>query len=470
MKKLLSLSLIILLLILSIPLIGCNGNGSTTTQDVTTTSPDNNAHKLLINGRNIHDYKIIIPSECTNIVKYAASNLALLLKQVTGIALPIDYDSCAESECEILIGDTNRNASSTSSELGDGEYLLHTNGSKIVMKGYEIYVGAACGVFVNEHIGPKLSESSDTDITSLPTSENARKFSWEGYELHNVIFMIGDGMGKQHVKMAERNGLTKFIGNKLPNIGSSKTASLSVINGEIGWTDSAASATAMSTGYKTLNSYLGLDGEGNILKNVRELALENGAKTAIITTDVITGGTPAAYLCHHNDRRDTPTLQSQIDNIISSNKIDYIAGDVGNDLTDKVAEALTSISAGNSQFFIMIEEAQIDKASEEHEYFEVVNYVKRFDDAIAYASQYALCHPDTALIVTADHETGQLTPNISMEAKFEFKTYHHTNLNVGIYALGPGTERYNNTTVENTDLAVFTASAYTDSAFGNVTK
>jgi alkaline phosphatase len=239
-----------------------------------------------------------------------------------------------------------------------------------------------------------------------------------------------------------------------------------VLSGEIGWTDSAAAATAMSTGYKTLNAYLGLDKEGNQLKNIRELAYEKGAKTGILTTDVITGGTPAGYLCHHTNRKDTEILQAQIDKITNDKKIDYIKGEVGNSLTDETRYALDVLSAGGSPFFIMIEEAQIDKMSEAHDYKGTIDAVKRFDDAILYAVEFTLCHPDTMLIVTADHETGELVPKITSEYKFEFKTYHHTNYNVPVYAMGSGCESITGA-LDNTDLAKISAKAFTDSPFGN---
>ena len=39
----------------------------------------------------------------------------------------------------------------------------------------------------------------------------------------------------------------------------------------------------------------------------------------------------------------------------------------------------------------------------------MLHRVECFNDAIAYVAQFVFCHPDTALIITADHETGGLT-------------------------------------------------------------
>ena len=139
---------------------------------------------------------------------------------------------------------------------------------------------------------------------------------------------------------------------------------------------------------------------------------------------------------------------------------------MGNSLTDETKYALDTLSAGGSPFFIMIEEAQIDKMSEAHDYKGTIDAVKRFDDAILYAVEFTLCHPDTMLIITADHETGELVPKITNEYKFEFKTYHHTNYNVPVYAIGSGCESITGD-LDNTDLSKISAKAFTDSPFRN---
>ena len=450
MKRIVSLFLAILLISCCIVLAGCGDKSKT----------------VLINGAPLSEYTVIIPEGCDNVTRYAAENFVDLTKDVLGLELTIKIDLADPVDEEILIGATNRAESKTETALKDKEYLLFTKNGKIVMQGYDIYIGGACGDFVNKHISPALStDKSKIDITSIAQEPTPTEFKFANKST-SVIFMIGDGMGNQHIRMAEQNGLTKFIGKKLPYSASVTTASESVLSGEIGWTDSAAAATAMSTGYKTLNAYLGLDKEGNQLKNIRELAYENGAKTGILTTDVITGGTPAGYLCHHTNRKDTEILQAQIDKITNDKKIDYIKGEVGNSLTDETKYALDTLSAGGSPFFIMIEEAQIDKMSEAHDYKGTIDAVKRFDDAILYAVEFTLCHPDTMLIITADHETGELVPKITNEYKFEFKTYHHTNYNVPVYAIGSGCESITGD-LDNTDLAKISAKAFTDSPFGN---
>lgn len=412
----------------------------------------------------LQDYVIVISENANTTTKYASENLASLIEEKTGKKIEIVTDASAEREKEILIGETTRADSKTSVTLSKGQYLVFERNDKIVIKGDGIYVGAGCSDFANKYLLTDTS-SSQIKLKDIPSSEKIFDYKAQD-ECKSVIFMIGDGMGENHIKMAEFCQMPTFIARQFPSIGTSITRSLSVIEGLASSTDSAASATAMSTGYKTLNDYIGVDKNGEVLKNVRELARENGAKTAVITTDLITGATPSAYLCHNISREDTEGLQAEIDRIIKEKEIDYIAGEVDNALTDKTKEALWQISSDGSQFFIMIEEAQIDKASHSKEEELAVEYVKRFNDAITYATQFALCHPDTALIVTADHETGNLGKINGAPCGYYFRSYAHTNLDTPIFAIGAGTQSLKESRVENIELAKICAKAYSGTPFG----
>ena len=115
-------------------------------------------------------------------------------------------------------------------------------------------------------------------------------------------------------------------------------------------------------------------------------------------------------------------------------------------------------SADFKQFHIKIQKEEINKHT--------ANTVDRFNDSIEYATQFALMHPSTALIVTADHETGNLVESSFHKAGFTFRTDEHTNKDVSIFALGAGTEIFNGATVENVELAKFVASVYSNESFG----
>lgn len=401
---------------------------------------------------NIENFQIVISENADLNTKYAAENLAAAFDN----KIEIVTDSAPEKRLEILIGETNRDESKTDATLEAGQYLIFKEKGKIVIKGEGIYVGAGVGALINEYSG---------NVENVPKTEQARTFVFpEKYD--SVIFMIGDGMGENHIKMAEQNGMPTFTARSFMAIGKSVTRSQSVIDREATYTDSAASGTAMSTGYKTFNDYVGVDVNGNPLQNVRELAFSLGAKTAVVTTDKITGATPSAYMCHNISRESTEELQAEIDALISGGKIDYVAGSVDNNLVYEVGNALSTISKNSSQFFIMIEEGQIDKRAHNKDHEGVISTVKRFNEAVAYATQFTLCHPDTLLIVTADHETGQLTKSKYNEYGYLFHSYNHTNVDVMFFMLGAGASQYNGQTLENTEFAKICAKAYTDEPFG----
>jgi alkaline phosphatase len=48
-----------------------------------------------------------------------------------------------------------------------------------------------------------------------------------------------------------------------------------------------------------------------------------------------------------------------------------------------------------------------------------------------------------------------------------FNSTNHTNTNVPVFAIGPGTEMFKGTTVDNTDIAKFLAAAFTEAKFGD---
>jgi alkaline phosphatase len=88
-------------------------------------------------------------------------------------------------------------------------------------------------------------------------------------------------------------------------------------------------------------------------------------------------------------------------------------------------------------------------------------YVRRFNTAIQYAATFTASRPDSVLIVTADHETASLTTTGGYDAGG-----NHSNKNVPVYAMGYGTEIFNDTTVNNVDIARFMASVYGLDTFG----
>jgi alkaline phosphatase len=87
-------------------------------------------------------------------------------------------------------------------------------------------------------------------------------------------------------------------------------------------------------------------------------------------------------------------------------------------LAELTAAALERL-AGDGGFFLMVESASIDKQSHERKPCGSIGEVQQLDEAVAVATAFAERHPDTLVLVTADHgHAAQLVPATSLFADF----------------------------------------------------
>ena len=109
-------------------------------------------------------------------------------------------------------------------------------------------------------------------------------------QVKNVIYLIGDGMGFGAVSslLLDDDSLTGF--ELSPVIGLSETCSA---NNYV--TDSPAGGTALATGVRTQNGYLGVDVNGVPLESVLKKAQKMGKKSGIVVNTTLTEATPAAF-------------------------------------------------------------------------------------------------------------------------------------------------------------------------------
>lgn len=126
--------------------------------------------------------------------------------------------------------------------------------------------------------------------------------------VRNVILIIGDGMGDSEITIARNyyKGAGGFLDgiDALPFSGQYTHYSLDKKTHKPNYvTDSAASATAWSTGVKTYNGALGVDVNGKPHKTLIELAKSANKATGNITTAEIQDATPAALMAHISSRK-----------------------------------------------------------------------------------------------------------------------------------------------------------------------
>ena len=107
-------------------------------------------------------------------------------------------------------------------------------------------------------------------------------------QVDGIILILGDGMGLSFITQASLEKGEPLAIEGMPVVGLQRTKSL---DGSI--TDSAAAITAIVTGHKTFNGWIGLDGKGNHVRTLFEEAKQRGWNTAVISTSSVTHATPA---------------------------------------------------------------------------------------------------------------------------------------------------------------------------------
>ncbi|CAI1878393.1 alkaline phosphatase [Serratia proteamaculans] len=136
----------------------------------------------------------------------------------------------------------------------------------------------------------------------------ALKASLSDKTVKNVILLIGDGMGDSEITSARNyaegaGGYFKGI-DALPLTGQYTHYSLDKKTHKPNYvTDSAASATAWSSGVKTYNGALGVDVNGKDQPTLLEIAKAAGKATGNVSTAELQDATPAAQISHVTSRK-----------------------------------------------------------------------------------------------------------------------------------------------------------------------
>lgn len=140
-----------------------------------------------------------------------------------------------------------------------------------------------------------------------------------------VFYFIGDGMSFNHILgtelyNTEKAGAKETLRLNFTQFGTRNFVTNYSVSNLV--TDSAAAGTALATGSKTANAYIGVDAEGNELRSVADVASELGYKVGLVTNVGINHATPSCFYGHTNDRFGFPKL---VDDYIASD-VAFIAG------------------------------------------------------------------------------------------------------------------------------------------------
>ena len=283
----------------------------------------------------------------------------------------------------------------------------------------------------------------------------------------NIIYMIGDGMGPAYTtayRYFKDDANTKVVE---PTIFDSMLVGMAHTypDDDTIVTDSAAGATALSTGTKSYNGAIAVDTHKAHLETMLEMAKKQGKTTALVATSQINHATPASFAAHNESRRNYNEIADDYMDLKINDKpaVDLMLGggtsyfiredrnlvaefkQAGYQYIDSL-DALDSISSlpalglfaekglphaldeapmrltamtkqalklvdnsSDAGFFMMIEGSQIDWCGHANDIACAMAEMDDFAESIKLAKAYVDNNPDTILVITADHSTGGLT-------------------------------------------------------------
>ena len=288
-------------------------------------------------------------------------------------------------------------------------------------------------------------------------------------KIKNIIYMIPDGGGMTAFNMSDAvKQAGGFNRTKYPNATPVEKGPMTIKEYWVGaektnnalnrLTDSAAAGTALATGNKTLNNYIGINDKKVPVANLLEASQSVGKNTGIVVTYEWTNATPAAFSAHDISRTNAKTMSEQIVNqgidvllggtdsafsgeswftdesfkskgynlVKSRNDLKSVAkGDriwgkfpgvlyydaTKNSSTPTLAEmteaAITALNDDNENgFFLMVEGSAIDGGGHTNSAIKMIGDYIAFDAACKVAIDFAKDRNDTIVLIAPDHDTG----------------------------------------------------------------
>lgn len=297
----------------------------------------------------------------------------------------------------------------------------------------------------------------------------------------NIIYVVGDGMGAPYV-----TAYRYFVHNEKPIpvertlfddwlVGTAQTYP----HDDTYITDSAAAATALSSGIKTYNGAIGVDVNKQPVETLLERAKRSGYTTAMVVTSSVTHATPASFAAHVKSRSDAEQIADQyIDQKIDGKfKVDLLMGGgkkyferkdrnlikefkkggytyansykkmvhlhklpaIGLFADDGLPHALGSTEPlrlskmvdkslqllnGKKPFFMLIEASQIDWCGHANDIACAMGEMADLHSALTHIKTFVEQNPNTVFVMTADHSTGGLSIGANNEYMWRTPMIH----------------------------------------------
>lgn len=159
-------------------------------------------------------------------------------------------------------------------------------------------------------------QASDAQEPPPPTAAGTPK---------NVILLIGDGMGPQQLALlfdwSDAAGHGETALQRFANDGTLGLLRTPAFDSPV--TDSAAAATALASGVRTANGFIGMDPKSQSVPTCLEDAKATGRATGLVTSTRITHATPACFAAHVPNRGMEPQIGYQL---FTGGKVDLLLG------------------------------------------------------------------------------------------------------------------------------------------------
>ena len=269
---------------------------------------------------------------------------------------------------------------------------------------------------------------------------------------NSIIFVIADGTGIGHYTLSYySNDLFPYRDFDYIGLVATHPDDCSNDGCDSGFkkvTDSASSATAYSTGHKTYNGAIGVNKNNQRLETVVEIAEKYKMNTGLIATSTITHATPASFASHVNSRKEEFEIARQLslsnvdllfgggkfywpDTIIANfvNRDGIFIQDLNENINsnsrvlglfsnkalpkhsegripktvDMAKKALKFLKGKKDNFFLMIEESQVDWGGHSNDGEYIRGEMESLNELINYLIQYQRKNPEILLVLTSDH-------------------------------------------------------------------
>lgn len=318
----------------------------------------------------------------------------------------------------------------------------------------------------------------------------------------NIILFIGDGMSLAQWQTGMIMSHTPLHIKRMSSIGIIQTNALTDFVG-----DGPSHGTAIATGVKTDKGAVAMDNNDKPLKSIIEYAKEKGIASGIVSANTLMEGSIAPFIAHtknrmqreeialaylqqkpyvfigggisyFSNRKDKRNLLKELEAKnyriaksipeIQNTKSGRLAGFLpdtviadslnrGNTLATSVYSALNILEQQKKNFFLLVGDMFIDRASHAGNTKLVGLETINFDKAIGVALDFAEKNKNTVVLVVGGPEASGMTltdgdmQKQEVTAKWTMPGMIHTGTMIPVFSYGTGAENFQGI-LENTEL------------------